>query len=67
MHDAFEGRGECRDALEVLTCEHLQLLTSVAREAEVNATVVDGVALAAQEPRGLRTLNQLDGAVVAYV
>ncbi len=62
-----EDRGERFDAWQVRAGQDLQLLASVIGELEVYATLIERVALAADQPGALRTLSELDRAVVAYV
>ena len=54
-------RGRCA-RVKVSNCS-----ASVIGELEVNATVVERIALATDQPGGLCALSELDGAVVAYV
>ena len=63
----IEDPGERFDAWQVRAGQALQLLASAIGELEVHATVVERVALAADQPGALGALGELDGAVVAYV
>jgi hypothetical protein len=51
----------------VLAGQDLQLLTPTIGELEMHATLVQWVALAADQSSDLRALSELDGAVVADV
>ena len=67
MQNALQGLRERLNAGQVLAGQLLQLPLSELGELEVHATMIDGVAAAADQARALRAPGELDGAVVAYV
>ena len=67
MHDVLEDVRQVRDSRQVRSSQTLELFASAAGEREVNPAVVEVVAVAADQTGALRTLSELDRAVVAYV
>ena len=67
MQNALQGLRERLNAGQVLAGQLLQLPLSELGELEVHATMIDGVAAAADQARALCPPGELDGAVVAYV